>query len=151
MPFDDLETASAIIIDAQTISRADIHLSNELINRLKPNCLSVIINADSTKGLENTLGRKVILKQNESETAILTILAEKVIQPNKNSDLKNLTQCEIETLKLISLGSTNKEIAMKKGITESTVKSHLYKCYKKIKVKNRNQASLWYRKNKTTE
>lgn len=54
-----------------------------------------------------------------------------------------LTSREIEILTLISMGSTNEEIADKMCISTNTVKTHLYNIFKKIKVENRLQAALW--------
>lgn len=59
----------------------------------------------------------------------------------------NLTQREIEILRLLSIGVTNEEIAEKTFITLNTVKTHLYNIYKKINVKNRLQAIFWADKN----
>ncbi len=54
-----------------------------------------------------------------------------------------LTAREIEILSLLSMGSSNEEIANKVFITTNTVKTHLYNIFKKIKVENRLQAALW--------
>ena len=59
----------------------------------------------------------------------------------------NLTQREIEILRLVCMGAKNEEIADKVFISLNTVKTHLYNIYKKIKVKNRLQAALWAAKN----
>lgn len=54
-----------------------------------------------------------------------------------------LTSREIEILTLVSMGSTNEEIAQKMCISTNTVKTHLYNIFKKINVENRLQAALW--------
>ncbi len=54
-----------------------------------------------------------------------------------------LTPREIEILTLVSMGSTNEEIASKMCISTNTVKTHLYNIFKKINVANRLQAALW--------
>jgi len=54
-----------------------------------------------------------------------------------------LTSREIEILTLVSMGSTNDEIANKMCISTNTVKTHLYNIFKKINVENRLQAALW--------
>lgn len=54
-----------------------------------------------------------------------------------------LTSREIEILSLVSMGSTNEEIATKMFISTNTVKTHLYNIFKKINVENRLQAALW--------
>jgi DNA-binding NarL/FixJ family response regulator len=54
-----------------------------------------------------------------------------------------LSPREIEILTLVSMGTTNEEIANKLCISTNTVKTHLYNIFKKIKVENRLQAALW--------
>ncbi|GAA6169786.1 LuxR C-terminal-related transcriptional regulator [Sessilibacter corallicola] len=58
-----------------------------------------------------------------------------------------LTPRESEILKLIKRSATNAEIGEKLSLSENTVKSHLYKAYKKIGVVNRLDACNWARLN----
>ncbi len=66
--------------------------------------------------------------------------------PSKDT-VGDLTERQTEILAMIAVGSTNEEIADKLCISPHTVKSHLYKIFKKINVPNRVQASLWAAKN----
>ena len=63
----------------------------------------------------------------------------------KGSD--NLTERQIEVLALVAVGATNDEIADKLCISHHTVKTHIYRIFKKINVPNRVQAALWAAKN----
>ena len=58
-----------------------------------------------------------------------------------------LTHREVEILALLSIGSSNDDIAAKLFISPNTVKTHLYRIFRKIKVPNRFQAALWAAKN----
>lgn len=58
-----------------------------------------------------------------------------------------LTNREMEIINLLTNGSSNTEIANQLYVSEHTVKSHLYKIFKKIKVRNRVQAINWAREN----
>jgi DNA-binding NarL/FixJ family response regulator len=58
-----------------------------------------------------------------------------------------LTDREAQILALVSVGSTNEEIAEKLFVSHHTVKTHLYNIFKKIDVPNRFQAALWAAKN----
>ncbi len=55
-----------------------------------------------------------------------------------------LTRREEQILTLIASGAANKDIGESLSIGLSTVKSHVYSLYKKIGVKNRFQAILWW-------
>jgi DNA-binding CsgD family transcriptional regulator len=59
--------------------------------------------------------------------------------------LNPLTKREIEVLRYISQGKTNKEIASKLFISEHTVRTHLNRIYKKLGVDSRVEAALYYR------
>jgi DNA-binding NarL/FixJ family response regulator len=54
-----------------------------------------------------------------------------------------LTQRETQVLKLLRRGSTNTKLADSLCLSEHTVKSHLYRIYKKLQVNNRQQAAEW--------
>ena len=54
-----------------------------------------------------------------------------------------LSAREIEVMKLLRSGASNKEIANRISVMENTVKVHLRSCYSKIGVRNRTQAALW--------
>ena len=70
---------------------------------------------------------------------------------DKDQSSKNtgdvLTQRQVEILAMVAVGSTNDEISDKLCISPHTVKTHLYKIFKKINVPNRVQAALWAAKN----
>lgn len=54
--------------------------------------------------------------------------------------LPPLTNREMEMLTMVLQGATNREIAQKSSISERTVKTHLYRIYRKLKVKSRTKA-----------
>jgi DNA-binding NarL/FixJ family response regulator len=59
------------------------------------------------------------------------------------SRIENLSERQIEILALVAVGATNDEIADRLCISPHTVKTHLYRIFKKINVPNRVQAALW--------
>lgn len=62
-----------------------------------------------------------------------------------------LTNREVEVLKLIAEGLFNKEIASKLEISERTVKNHVSNIFKKIDVSDRTQAAVFAIKNGLAE
>jgi DNA-binding NarL/FixJ family response regulator len=54
---------------------------------------------------------------------------------------EELTCREIQTLRLISQGLSNKEIARELGISVSTVKNHVHSVLEKLRVQSRSQAA----------
>jgi two-component system, NarL family, nitrate/nitrite response regulator NarL len=55
----------------------------------------------------------------------------------------NLTSREVEILKRLMEGESNKVIARKLDIAEATIKVHVKSILRKVRVKNRTQAALW--------
>ena len=58
-------------------------------------------------------------------------------------EIYDLTETEIKIIKLVLNGYTNKDVADELYISEKTVKFHLYKVFKKLKVKNRSELILF--------
>jgi LuxR family transcriptional regulator of csgAB operon len=54
---------------------------------------------------------------------------------------------EREVLQMVIAGYTNDDIAEKLGLSPHTIRSHLYRIFRKIKVKSRQQAAAWAVKN----
>lgn len=58
-----------------------------------------------------------------------------------------LSKREFEILSLITTGATNKEIGERLNLSSHAIKSHIYKMYRKIHVRNRLQVIYWVEKN----
>lgn len=104
-----------------------------------------------------------ILKNSESSRVIDAIRTvyrgESVIEPQLASKLLSefrrvsdvqdddamggLTSREIELLRLVASGLSNKEIARKLNLAESTVKNRLSLLFEKLEVKDRTQAAIY--------
>jgi DNA-binding NarL/FixJ family response regulator len=69
-----------------------------------------------------------------------TVIAARV--PTSQADL---SEREREVLALLANGMPNKQIALRLGISEKTVKAHLTNVFRQIKVTDRIQAALWAR------
>jgi len=107
-------------------------------------------------------GRGYIVKDDDPETMLRAIravahgesllgptIAEKVMhqfsaQPGTQAPLADdLTPREMEVLKLIADGLSNKEIAEKLVLSEKTVKNHINNIFSKLHVYDRSQAILY--------
>jgi two-component system, NarL family, response regulator LiaR len=63
-------------------------------------------------------------------------------KPIKLESITQLTNREIEVLKLAAMGKCNKDIAIELGIGVRTVKGHLFSIFFKMKVNSRTEAVL---------
>jgi two-component system response regulator DegU len=61
----------------------------------------------------------------------------------RDRDDVGLTERELEVLRLVAQGASNREIAAALFISEKTTKNHLTHIFEKIGVSDRTQAALW--------
>lgn len=102
----------------------------------------------------------------EIKQAIYTVMKgevfiQKELVPEFNSKLlkrdidkekiKSLTKRELEILKLVSNGQSNRDLATALNISERTVKNHLSSLFKKLDVEDRTQAAVFAIKNDLVE
>jgi DNA-binding CsgD family transcriptional regulator len=74
--------------------------------------------------------------------------AESLIKENSAQDLHGLTLRELQVLRLISAGETNKTIANKLFISEKTVERHISNIFNKLAVSSRTAATAYAIKHK---
>lgn len=75
--------------------------------------------------------------------AVIMATALKNEKESQSASVTDLTNRELQTLKLVTLGDSNKHIARKLGITEATVKVHVKSLLKKLKLRSRVEAAVW--------
>jgi two-component system nitrate/nitrite response regulator NarL len=64
---------------------------------------------------------------------------------HQTGDLPSLSRREMLILRMLTQGASNKSIARKLVITESTVKVHMKAILRKLRLQNRTQAAIWAR------
>ncbi len=78
------------------------------------------------------------------QPSLIPMLNSKMIEKNEDyGKLENLTRKELQILKMLSAGLSNREIATRMEISEHTVKNHLTRIFKKIGVKDRTHAAIF--------
>lgn len=124
--------------------RKDAPSDDNLISEIKAGTRGYIKAAESPANIAKAV-RAVHEGEIWAERRILEkAMAKPMILPETLSDqvpgLPPLTTREMEMLTLVLQGATNKEIAGRSNISERTVKTHLYRIYRKLKVKSRTKA-----------
>jgi len=90
--------------------------------------------------------RRFLINEHEGEKpdSHILVLIEKIVEKHQ-VDFEQvrkeflLTKCETEVVRLISEGLTNREIGLKKFISENTVKTHIKNIMKKMNVSSRSE------------
>ncbi len=92
------------------------------------------------KGINAILAGEVWITR---QKMVHCLLGKKDDSPAATCEIQALTPREEEILSLVTRGFSNEKIAGQLYISPHTVKTHLYKTYKKIHVTDRLQAALW--------
>jgi len=58
--------------------------------------------------------------------------------------MKDLTKRQLQVIRYIAEGDTNKQIALKLGLSHQTVRRHVYNLMKKLNARNRAHAVAIY-------
>jgi DNA-binding NarL/FixJ family response regulator len=74
------------------------------------------------------------------EAVLSPAVAGRLMGQVRNPPSETLSAREIDVLRLVAAGSTNREIARRLFISEATVKTHLLHIYTKLKVRDRASA-----------
>lgn len=98
--------------------------------------------------IKRALNGKMVLSE-----AVTQILATAIRSPNNKSsgEIDALTQRELEILKLIAKGLSNKLIARELDISDGTVKVHVKHLLKKLHLRSRVEAAVWMINRQTQE
>ena len=76
----------------------------------------------------------------EGKTVLSPSVAGRLVNQVRNPQRETLSQREMEILRLVAAGTTNREIARSLFISEATVKTHLLHIYEKLGVADRAAA-----------
>ena len=87
-------------------------------------------------------GNKNRLREVENHK-IVDVFNKQTEQPNSPDYASGLSQREVEILRLLALGKSNREIGDELVITEGTVRRHVSNVYDKIGVSNRTEATRY--------
>lgn len=102
------------------------------------------IEAGATGYLLKDAPREELLRAVQSvargETALSPAVAGRLVRQVRSPQREVLSQRELEILKLVADGTTNREIARELFISEATVKTHLLHIYEKLEVPDRAAA-----------
>lgn len=115
-----------------------------LIKAVEIGCNGYLLKDSSFQTLKDAI---TLVNKGESfiQPELTPILNAGLMRKNEIQD--TLTKREIEVLKLVAIGETNREIAIELDISERTVKNHISNLFKKINVSDRTQAAVYAIKN----
>jgi two-component system nitrate/nitrite response regulator NarL len=80
-----------------------------------------------------------------SSAPFLSVATERSSESQAGDVVRGLSRREMLILRMLMEGASNKVIALKFVITESTVKVHMKAILRKLRLQNRTQAAIWAR------
>lgn len=138
--FKEINLSLLTMIEEDRISLEDIvntKLFSAVFSLRHSVCGAMVHISADNKSCKFVLRCIPLIKDNEIEQVIVSVMCVNAWFSEKNEKLKGLTSREKEIIELVAVGMTNKYIASRLCISEGTVKKSIYNCYKKLHVASR--------------
>ncbi|MCT6666309.1 response regulator transcription factor [Enterobacter mori] len=149
--------AAIVMIDGDLIQKEGIAFLEEIIHRFPALRVVMVLARKETRWGEQVKQRNVmaIIPRNanpERFAAVLDSVSRGMIcfpgewlrQQASQEALLTLSERQREVLKRLAAGESNKEISRSLNISAATVKAHLEALFRRLDVKNRTQAAMYY-------
>lgn len=130
-----------------TVSEDEDDLSAALRNGAQGYLLKTIDGEDLAAALIRTMRGESVVSPEMSHKLLNALrnggAAASPAKPEPDKDAPQLSPREIDILKQLTRGASNKEIARSLGIAETTVKIHVQHILRKLNLSSRVQAAVW--------
>lgn len=149
--------AAIVMIDGDLIQKEGIVFLEEIIHRFPALRVVMVLAKKESRWIEQVKQRNVmaIIPRNanpERFAAVLDSVSRGMIcfpgewlrQQASQEALLTLSERQREVLKRLATGESNKEISRSLNISAATVKAHLEALFRRLDVKNRTQAAMYY-------
>ena len=149
--------AAIVMIDGDLIQKEGIVFLEEIIHRFPVLRVVMVLAKKESRWIEQVKQRNVmaIIPRNASPERFAAVLdsvsrgmicfpGEWLRQQASQEALLTLSERQREVLKRLAAGESNKEISRSLNISAATVKAHLEALFRRLDVKNRTQAAMYY-------
>ncbi|WP_421511187.1 response regulator transcription factor [Enterobacter sp. JS8-1] len=149
--------AAIVMIDGDLIQKEGIAFLEEIIHRFPALRVVMVLARKESRWGEQMMQRNVmaIIPRNanpERFAAVLDSVSRGMIcfpgewlrKQASQEALLTLSERQREVLKRLAAGESNKEISRSLNISAATVKAHLEALFRRLDVKNRTQAAMYY-------
>ena len=134
---------SAAGIDAKVIVLSSFSEDDQVLAAVKAGAAGYLLKDVQPQELGNAI-RSVHAGDAQLHPSIASKLMREVAAAgSRHKDADALTARELEVLKALARGMSNREIAAELGVAEKTVKTHVSSILRKLQVADRTQAALY--------
>ena|SRR5581483_2446599 len=136
------------IVLGETVEAATAYSVLRKAHKRRENLVTVAMVEDADAARAEaalSAGTFAVVSPSTSAQEIARIALDALAEQERDECLtrSRLTRREIEILRLVAEGRSNREVAKKLWVTDQTVKFHLANTYRKLGVRNRVEASQW--------
>lgn len=149
----EAEQPDVLLLDVEMPERSGVEVAQELQSESSPVRLLALSSYDDqeyVQGLLNSGASGYLTKEHAPELIVEAVRAVArgevrwFVQPAQSLDAPpDLTDREVDILRLMANGCSNEDIAEELYIAESTVRKHATKLYQKLNVTSGRQAIAW--------
>ncbi|MDE4082140.1 MULTISPECIES: response regulator transcription factor [Enterobacter cloacae complex] len=149
--------SAIVMIDGYLIRDTGVTLLEAIVDRFPAARIVLVLAKKEPRWVEQMLQRNVVAivprhANPERFSAVLDSVSRGMVcfpgewleqQPSQD-ELASLSERQREVLKLLAAGESNKGIGRNLNISAATVKAHLETLFRRLDVKNRTQAAMYY-------
>ncbi|SFI91480.1 DNA-binding response regulator, NarL/FixJ family, contains REC and HTH domains [Enterobacter sp. NFIX59] len=152
--------SAIVMIDGNLMQDEGSALLEEMLQRFPAIRVILVLAKKEARWVEQLRQRNImaIMPRNASPERFSAVLdsvsrgmvcfpGEWVRQPSSQA-LSSLSERQRDVLELLAAGESNKEIGRNLNISAATVKAHLEALFRRLDVKNRTQAAMYYTREK---
>lgn len=130
-------------IESKVVILTDSKTSENLVSAIRAGCDGYILKSSEPDDMLNMIYR-ALQGHNPISPELSGILANVLKQESNEGRCRgDLTNRELDVMKCLARGMSNRMIAKEFGIVESTVKIHIRNILKKLKFRSRVEAAVW--------
>jgi DNA-binding NarL/FixJ family response regulator len=142
-----------VLIETSVVDAADLYRRLKQVHKGQPSIRTIVL-----CGLEEASYRdaalaggatRVVSRENAADL-LKAIDFVRMLGDDCPNDRPRLTRRELEILRLVARGQTNRQVAQMIWVTDQTVKYHLANVYRKLGVGSRGEAVEWAVRNGLT-
>ena len=136
-----LEKFEPLSVRPPVVVFSTVNASTHVARAAALGCHDYILKSEPIEKLFDAISRASRDEPTPGDSLLKTVRTR--MRDNANSPLVDLTNREMQVLRHVSMGLSNREIGKSLGISVETVKEHVQNILRKLNVNDRTQAAVW--------